>query len=117
MRREFRWESVAAVKQGKLADGASMVLATIGVSRCPALCSAMLMMYVFCEKWEDIPLLWTDFVEALCAAGVLHGILPGGLYHSRLMRSSMLETMRQDYIRTERSKGVPEWEVLEQVCP
>ena len=24
----------------------------------------------------------------------------------------MLETMRQDYIRTERSKGVPEWEVI-----
>ena len=33
-------------------------------------------------------------------------------YITRLMRSSMLETMRQDYIRTERSKGVPEWEVI-----
>ena len=33
------------------------------------------------RKVEDIPLLWTGFVEALCAAGVLHGILPGGLYH------------------------------------
>ena len=33
-------------------------------------------------------------------------------YITRLMRSSMLETMRQDYIRTERSKGVPEFQVI-----
>lgn len=28
------------------------------------------------------------------------------------MRSSMLETMRQDFIRTERSKGIPELVVI-----
>ena len=33
-------------------------------------------------------------------------------YITRLMRSSMLETMRQDYIRTERAKGVPEFTVI-----
>lgn len=70
---------VAAVKRGKLADGASMVLATIGVS-VPSFVLCVLMMYVFCEKWK-ISLLWPDFVEALCAAGVLYGIFPGGLYH------------------------------------
>ena len=33
-------------------------------------------------------------------------------YITRLLRSSMLETMRQDYIRTERAKGVPEFTVI-----
>ena len=33
-------------------------------------------------------------------------------YITRLMRSSMLETMRQDFIRTERSKGIPELVVI-----
>lgn len=101
---------VAAVKRGKLPDGASMVFATIGVS-VPSFVVCVLMMYLFCEKWKLFPSYgltsWRHYVlPVFCMA------FSQIAYITRLMRSSMLETMRQDYIRTERSKGVPEFQVV-----
>lgn len=101
---------VAAVKRGKLPDGASMVFATIGVS-VPSFVVCVLMMYLFCEKWKIFPSYgltsWRHYVlPVFCMA------FSQIAYITRLMRSSMLETMRQDYIRTERSKGVPEFQVI-----
>ena len=43
-------------------------------------------------------------VACLCLAPIAH--------ITRLMRSSMLEVSRQDYVRTARSKGVPEGKVI-----
>ena len=82
----------------------------IGVS-VPSFVLCVLMMYVFCEKWKIFPSYgltsWKHYVlPVFCMA------FSQVAYITRLMRSSMLETMRQDYIRTERSKGVPEWEVI-----
>ena len=101
---------VAAVERGKLPDGASMVFATIGVS-VPSFVVCVLMMYLFCEKWKLFPSYgltsWRHYVlPVFCMA------FSQIAYITRLMRSSMLETMRQDYIRTERSKGVPEFQVV-----
>jgi oligopeptide transport system permease protein len=33
-------------------------------------------------------------------------------YVARLMRAGMVETLRQEYIRTARAKGLPEWRVV-----
>ncbi len=101
---------VAAVKRGKLPDALSMVFATIGVS-VPSFVVCVLMMYLFCEKWKIFPSYgltsWRHYVlPVFCMA------FSQIAYITRLMRSSMLETMRQDYIRTERSKGVPEFQVI-----
>lgn len=101
---------IAAVKRGKFADGFSMVLATVGVS-VPSFVVCVLMMYVFCEKWKILPSYgltsWKHYIlPVFCMA------FSQIAYITRLMRSSMLETMRQDYIRTERSKGVPEFQVI-----
>ena len=101
---------VAAVKRGKLPDAFSMVFATIGVS-VPSFVVCVLMMYLFCEKWKIFPSYgltsWRHYVlPVFCMA------FSQIAYITRLMRSSMLETMRQDYIRTERSKGVPEFQVI-----
>ena len=101
---------IAAVRRGKLADGISMVLATIGVS-VPSFVICVLMMYLFCSKWNLLPSYgltsWRHYIlPVLCMA------FSQIAYLTRLMRSSMLETMRQDYIRTERSKGVPEFTVI-----
>src|SRR5207237_9807517 len=38
--------------------------------------------------------------------------LAGGGWYSRMMRSSMVEVLRQDYIRTARAKGMPERRVI-----
>ncbi len=101
---------IAAVRRGKLADGASMVFATIGVS-VPSFVVCVLMMYLFCEKWKLFPSYgltsWKHYVlPVFCMA------FSQIAYITRLMRSSMLETMRQDYIRTERAKGTPEYLVI-----
>lgn len=101
---------VAAVKRGKLPDALAMVFATIGVS-VPSFVVCVLMMYLFCEKWKIFPSYgltsWKHYVlPVFCMA------FSQIAYITRLMRSSMLETMRQDYIRTERSKGVPELVVV-----
>ena len=101
---------VAAVKRGKWPDGAAMVFATIGVS-VPSFVICVLMMYFFCEKWKIFPSYgltsWKHYIlPVFCMA------FSQIAYITRLMRSSMLETMRQDYIRTERAKGVPEFAVI-----
>ena len=101
---------VAAVRRGKLADGVSMVFATIGVS-VPSFVICVLMMYLFCEKWKIFPSYgltsWKHYVlPVFCMA------FSQITFITRLMRSSMLETMRQDYIRTERAKGMPEYLVI-----
>lgn len=101
---------IAAVKRGKWPDGAAMVFATIGVS-VPSFVICVLMMYFFCEKWKIFPSYgltsWKHYVlPVFCMA------FSQIAYITRLMRSSMLETMRQDYIRTERAKGVPEFTVI-----
>ncbi len=95
---------VAAVKRGKWPDGAAMVFATIGVS-VPSFVICVLMMYFFCEKWKIFPSYGlTSWKHCMAFSQIA--------YITRLMRSSMLETMRQDYIRTERAKGVPEFTVI-----
>ena len=101
---------VAAVKRGKWPDGAAMVFATIGVS-VSSFVICVLMMYFFCEKWKIFPSYgltsWKHYIlPVFCMA------FSQIAYITRLMRSSMLETMRQDYIRTERAKGVPEFTVI-----
>lgn len=101
---------IAAIKRGKWPDGVAMVFATIGVS-VPSFVICVLMMYFFCEKWKIFPSYgltsWKHYVlPVFCMA------FSQIAYITRLMRSSMLETMRQDYIRTERAKGVPEFTVI-----
>lgn len=101
---------IAAVKRGRWPDWAAMIFATIGVS-VPSFVICVLMMYFFCEKWRIFPSYgltsWKHYVlPVFCMA------FSQIAYITRLMRSSMLETMRQDYIRTERAKGVPEFTVI-----
>ncbi len=87
-----------------------MIIATIGIS-IPTFVIAMLLMYLFCMKWGVLPNTgWGEMkhfilpVACLCLAPIAH--------ITRLMRSSMLEVSRQDYVRTARSKGVPEGKVI-----
>lgn len=101
---------IAAVRRRRMADAVSMIIATIGVS-VPSFVVCVLMMYLFCEKWKLFPSYgltsWKHYVlPVFCMA------FSQIAYITRLMRSSMLETMQQDYIRTERSKGVPEFQVI-----
>lgn len=101
---------ISAIYRTKWIDRASMIFATIGIS-IPGFVITVLMMFFFCVKIKIFP--------TFGLSSSLHYVLPvAGLsfypiaYITRLLRSSMLETMRQDYIRTARSKGVKEIMVI-----
>lgn len=102
--------ATAAVRRGHMADWISMIIATIGVS-VPSFVLCVLMMYTFCGKLKILPSYglsnWKCYILPVFCLAFSHIA-----YITRLMRSSMLETMHQDYIRTERSKGVPEHTII-----
>jgi ABC-type dipeptide/oligopeptide/nickel transport system permease component len=121
---------LAAINVGKPLDGGIMLLAMLGQSMPNFWLGIMLILFVGLGlRWLPIsgrvplldPLLDGDIVTTL--SNVPHAlpylIMPGitiALFSlartSRLVRSSMLETLSQDYIRTARSKGLTELRVI-----
>ena len=101
---------ISALKRGSWADMLSMVIATIGIS-VPTFIIAMFLMYQFCMKHAILPNFgWGELQHYILPVACM--CLSPIAYVTRLMRSSMLEVSRQDYVRTARSKGVPEIKVI-----
>lgn len=100
----------SAIKRGKWADWASMIFATVGIS-IPNFVITVLMLFLFAVVLKLLPTYglssWKHYI--LPVIGLAFGPIA---YIARLMRSSMLEVMRQDYILTARAKGVPEYRVI-----
>lgn len=101
---------VAALKNNKWQDMLTMFIATIGVT-IPSFVIASLLMYVFSLKLGWLPTFGLDSWKGY----ILPVVAMGGYtlaYLARLMRSSLLEVMGQDYIRTARAKGLSELKVV-----
>lgn len=101
---------LAAVKNGKWQDMLVMAFATIGVT-IPSFVIASLLIYTFSFRLNILPTFGIDTWKGY----VLPVIALGGYslsYLARLMRSSLLEVMGQDYIRTARAKGLSETKVI-----
>ncbi|MDR7417900.1 MAG: ABC transporter permease [Armatimonadota bacterium] len=120
----------SAVRQYSVLDYASMVGALVGASL-PVFWLGLMLMLLFAVTFPILPVSGrgAPFTEAVAAlfqgdASLLgrslrHLVLPAvalGLSRAavvaRLTRSSMLEVLRQDYVRTARSKGLPEGAVI-----
>ncbi len=102
--------SLAAVYHNGPLDRAAMLLALSGICLPPFLL-APLAILVFGIYFQCFPVAgWGSLdhlvLPALCLAA------PYAAYCSRLMRSSMLDVLDQDYIRTARAKGVSEQAVV-----
>src|SRR5690606_7735412 len=67
----------------------------------------LLLLYVFAYLLGWFPLSGYGTVWHLILPALTLGIAGGGWY-SRMMRSSMIDVLRQDYIRTARAKGLSE---------
>ena len=90
-------------------DTVIMTAALAGVSL-PGFWIAMLLIQLFATTLGWLPVLGTG-LRALIMPSISVGLfLAGGL--SRLVRSSIIEVMGLDYIRTARAKGLPEWRVV-----
>jgi oligopeptide transport system permease protein len=87
-----------------------MILATIGVS-VPTFVVAVLMMYLFSAKLGALPVYGYGTWRHLVIPVTCLSLLPIA-YTTRLMRSSMLETSRRDFMRAARARGVPEFWVI-----
>ncbi len=101
---------IAAVKRGTATDQALMVGSFIGVSA-PQFVVGLLLLYVFAVKLGWFPIggygTWRHMVLPSLTLGIL-----GAGWYSRMMRSSMIDVLRQDYIRTARAKGLARRAVL-----
>lgn len=101
---------VSALRRGGWQDKTAMVVATLGIT-IPNYVIATLMVYVFAYRLGIVTVgFWEGFSTAVLPAITLAGYPTA--FISRLTRSSMLEVIQQDYIRTARSKGLRERTVV-----
>jgi peptide/nickel transport system permease protein len=102
---------VAALRQNSLFDSASIMVATVGVSM-PNFWLGILLIYLLAVQWRWLPpsgygpVIPYMIMPALTLGTGLSAVI------ARLTRSSMLEVIRQDYIRTARAKGVAQGRII-----
>lgn len=95
---------VAALTRGRLADQALMIGSFLAVSA-PQFVVSLLLLYVFAVKLGWFPIGGYGTLAHLVLPALTLGLLGSGWY-SRMMRSSMIDVLRADYIRTARAKGL-----------
>jgi oligopeptide transport system permease protein len=100
---------IAGLKQNTLVDNGSLLIATIGYG-IPSFVLGIFFIFVFAVWLKWINVLEFDYWERwqAWALPALTLAIPTGAYIARLTRSSVIEVMRQDYIRTAHAKGLPE---------
>ncbi|MBR6072526.1 MAG: ABC transporter permease [Acholeplasmatales bacterium] len=103
---------IAAVKRGKIADRIIMILSTAMVA-VPSFVIAAFFLYWFCVKLKAFP---TNFGTSSSALKYFLPVLTLSLYPMsyivRLTRTSTLDVLNSDYVRTARAKGVSPFKVL-----
>lgn len=105
---------ISAVKQYSILDGASMITALL-LASIPGFWLGLILILVFCLKLNIFPVTgtetWMNFVlpSITIAAPSLAIII-------RVTRSNMLEVIRQDYVRTAKSKGAKEARIIWKHC-
>lgn len=101
---------LAAIKQNSIFDSVSMAFCLMGVSM-PAFWVGILLILLFCVKLNVLPPSGSGGLEHLILPALTQSVA-GLAAIARVTRSSMLEVVRQDYIRTARAKGLPEGTVI-----
>jgi len=94
----------AATRRGRPADRWIMMLSFAGVSA-PQFVVGLLLLYVFSNLLSLFPMGGYGTLGHLILPALTLGIAGGGWY-ARMMRSSMVDVLRQDYVRTARAKGL-----------
>jgi ABC-type dipeptide/oligopeptide/nickel transport system permease component len=105
--------TIAAVHQGRVVDQAVMALSVAGVSM-PIFFIALLLLQYVGYHWQLLPFvgrggpLWTvDGLRHIALPALSLGLIFVGPV-ARMTRTAVLDTLRADYVRTARSKGLRE---------
>ena len=101
---------LSAVKQYSLLDNAGMLLALLGASL-PSFWLGLMLMLLFAVNLGWLPPSGRDGLSSLVLPALTLGAGAAALI-TRMTRSSMLEVINQDYVRTARAKGLPEKTVI-----
>lgn len=95
---------IAALRRGRAVDNTLMVASFVAVSA-PQFVVSLLMLYVFAVQLGWFPIGGYGTAAHLVLPALTLGILGSGWY-ARMMRSSMVDVLAQDFIRTARAKGL-----------
>lgn len=102
---------IAALKPNSMQDYAPMTLAMVGICM-PSFLLGPLLVLVFGIWLDWLPISgWGNTSGDKVLPSITLGAMYAG-YIARLSRSGMLEVMSQDYLRTARAKGLPEYIVI-----
>jgi peptide/nickel transport system permease protein len=95
---------LSALRHGTLADRAAVFVALCGLST-PTFWLGPVLLTIFAVHWAVFPAGGADGATALILPAITLG-LSGAAWYTRLIRSSMLDVLHSDYIRTARAKGL-----------
>jgi ABC-type dipeptide/oligopeptide/nickel transport system permease component len=100
---------IAAFKHNTIVDYGSLFLATVSYTL-PDFVIAIFLILIFAVQLDWVPVLFTDWRSYILPSLALG--TGGAAFIARLMRSSVLELLSQDFVRTARAKGLRERTVL-----
>lgn len=105
---------ISAVKQYSIIDMVSVVTALI-LAAMPSFWIGLMLMLLFAVKWPILPATGADsminyILPCLTLAAVNLAVI------TRMTRSTMLEVIRQDYVRTAKSKGASQSRIVMKHC-
>ncbi|WP_424929878.1 ABC transporter permease [Amaricoccus tamworthensis] len=101
---------IAALWRGRSIDNSLMMTSFVTVSA-PQFVVALLLLYVFAVKLGWFPIGGYGTAAHLVLPAMTLGVLGSGWY-ARMMRSSMVEVLRSDFVRTARAKGLTRGRVI-----
>jgi ABC-type dipeptide/oligopeptide/nickel transport system permease component len=100
----------AGTNQGKAMDNIASIVALLGIST-PGFVLGPLMIYLFAIKLDLLPVSGRYGVEYLILPAVTLGAALAAIL-TRMVRSSVIEELNEDYVRTARAKGLSEKQVI-----
>ena len=101
--------SIAALTRNKLPDRLIIFFSTLFTSL-PSFVLGTLLLLVFCIKLKWVPV-WSSSSHNYVLPVIALAAYPMA-YITRLTKTSMLDALGQDYVRTARAKGVAQWKVI-----
>jgi peptide/nickel transport system permease protein len=95
---------LAAIRQNSWVDSISMTVALTGIAM-PSFWLGLLLIWLFAVRLNWVPVIGDAGIKGLILPGFTLGFSASAII-ARLVRSSMLEVLRQDYMMTARAKGL-----------
>lgn len=101
---------ISALRQNTVVDYGSLLFATVGTT-IPSFVLAIFAIYIFAVNLHVLPVFGWGTLDKMVLPTVILSLGPMA-FLTRITRASMLESIRQDYVRTARAKGLREQTVI-----